>query len=94
MNGKQLLVLLARLPARIWIQAAIAILGFVVLAVLGFAVIAAVAVLGLVAILVFKARAWLGALFGGRGGLPARPADRNVTDVKYEILDPKNDRRR
>lgn len=92
MSGRQLLEMLARLPARVWLQAALAIVGFVVLAVLGFAVIAAVAVLGLVLILAFKARAWLLGLFGGKP--PPRPADRErrVIDVTYEIVD-RNDRR-
>ncbi len=91
MNGKQFLELLARLPARVWLQAAVAIVAFVVLAVLGFAVIAGVAVVGVVLILVFKARAWFLSLFGSRGGLPAEPPPtrdiRQVTDVKYEIVD-------
>ena len=41
-TGKQFFELLARLPARVWLQAVLAIVGFVVLAVLGFAVIAGV----------------------------------------------------
>ena len=42
-NGKQFLEMLARLPARVWLQAILGLIGFVVLAVLGFAVIAGVA---------------------------------------------------
>ena len=93
MNGKQFLELLARLPARVWLQAILAIVAFVVLAVLGFAVIAGVAVVGVVLVFVFKARAWLARLFGGHGGLPAEPPAsvprdlRQVTDVKYEIVE-------
>ena len=45
MNGKQFLEMLARLPARVWLQAILGLIGFVVLAVLGFAVIAGVAAL-------------------------------------------------
>ena len=48
MNGKQFLEMLARLPARVWLQAILGLIGFVVLAVLGFAVIAGVAALVLV----------------------------------------------
>ena len=43
MNGRQFLEMLSRLPPRIWIQAILGLIGFVVLAVLGFAVIAGVA---------------------------------------------------
>ena len=59
MNGKQFLEMLARLPARVWLQAILGLIGFVVLAVLGFAVIAGVAAVVLVAILLFKARQWI-----------------------------------
>ncbi len=86
MNGKQFFEVLARLPARVWLQAILAVVAFIVLAVLGFAVIAGVAVVGVVLVFVFKARAWFLGLFGARGGLPAR-TDRNVTDVKYEIVE-------
>ena len=95
MNGKQFFELLARLPARVWLQAALAIVGFVVLAVLGFAVIAGVAVVVLVAILLFKAKAWLAGLFASRP--PAAPPPRRVgkvTDVTYEIVERKDDERR
>ena len=66
MNGKQFLEMLARLPARVWLQAILGLIGFIVLAVLGFAVIAGVAALVLVAILIFKARQWIISLFTGR----------------------------
>jgi hypothetical protein len=92
MNGKQFLEMLARLPARVWLQAAIGLIGFVVLAVLGFAVIAGVAAVVLIAILVFKAKAWLRSLF--TGGVPAEPparGGRKVIDVQYEIVDKKDD---
>jgi len=94
-SGKQFLELLARLPARVWLQAALAIVGFVVLAVLGFAVIAGVAIIVLVAILLFKAKAWLAGLFAGRPPAPP-PARRvgKVTDVTYEIVERKDDGRR
>ena len=74
MNGKQFLEMLARLPARVWLQAILGLIGFVVLAVLGFAVIAGVAALVLVAILVFKARQWFASLFTGRPGARAAGA--------------------
>ena len=73
--------LLARLPARVWLQAGLAIVGFVVLAVLGFAVIAGVAVFALVAILAFKAKAWIAGLFGRRDHTAEPPAQREVRQV-------------
>jgi len=93
---KQVFESLSRLPARVWLQAALALIGFVVLAVLGFAVIAAVALIGLLVILGFKARAWLGALFAGKPPPPEPPVriDRRATDVSYEIVEPKKDDRR
>ena len=93
MYGKQFLELLARLPARVWLQAILGLIGFVVLAVLGFAVIAGLAALVLVAILGFKAKAWIAGLFGRRGP-PAEQAPRDVrqvTDVRYEIVDKKDE---
>jgi hypothetical protein len=85
-TAKQVFETLARLPARVWLQAALALIGFVVLAVLGLALI------GLVVILVFKARAWFAALFAGRQPAqpPAERAPRQVTDVTYEIVDTKD----
>ena len=85
--------MLARLPARVWLQAILGLIGFVVLAVLGFAVIAGIAAVVLVVILGFKARQWLAGLFGG-GASPA-PApmrgDHKVIDVQYEIVDRRSD---
>lgn len=92
MNGKQFLELLARLPARVWLQAILGLIGFVVLAVLGFAVIAGVAAVVLIAILGFKAKAWIASLFGRAP--PAEPPPREmrqVTDVQYEIVEKKDD---
>jgi hypothetical protein len=85
------LEILARLPARVWLQAVLALLGFVVLAVLGFAVIAGVAAMLLIAILAFKAKQWFRGLLGGSGGPPAF-SDRKVIDVPYEIVERKDDR--
>jgi uncharacterized membrane protein len=59
LTGRQFFELLARLPARVWLQAALGLIGFVVLAVLGFAVIAGVAAIALLAILALKAKQWL-----------------------------------
>jgi hypothetical protein len=90
-SGKQLLELLARLPARVWLQAILGLIGFVVLAVLGFAVIAGVAAVAVLLILAFKAKAWLRGLFAGRP-----PAPRNapkVIDVSYEIVERRDDKR-
>ncbi len=89
MNGKQFLELLARLPARVWLQAILGLIGFVVLAVLGFAVIAGVAAVIVVLILAFKTKAWVRSLFAGRP-----PPDRNapkVIDVPYEIVERRTD---
>lgn len=101
MNGQRpnLFAMLARLPPRIWLQAALGLIGFIVLAVLGFAVIAGFIAVGLVIILLYRLRAWLARLFGGRpsSGPPAptdeRPDDRKVTDVTYEIVDRRDDKR-
>jgi hypothetical protein len=85
MNGRQFLELLARLPARVWLQAILGLIGFVVLAVLGFALIAGVAAVIVLLILGFKAKAWVRALFTGQP-----PAPRNapkVIDVPYEIVE-------
>ena len=92
MNGKQFLEMLARLPARVWLQAILGLLGFVVLAVLGFAVIAGVAALIVIVILGIKARQWIVSLFTGRPvpQPPARP-ERKVIDVQYEIVDRSKD---
>jgi hypothetical protein len=92
MNGKQFLEMLARLPARVWLQAILGLIGFVVMAVLGFAVIAGVAALVLVVILGVKARQWIVSLFTGRP-VPEPPArqERKVIDVQYEIVDRRND---
>ena len=93
MNGRQLLELLARLPARVWFQAILGLVGFVVLAVLGFAVIAGIAAVVLVVILAFKARQWLSGLFGGRPATPPAPMreGHKVIDVQYEIVDRRGD---
>ena len=93
MNGRQILEMLARLPARVWLQAIVGLIGFIVLAVLGFAVIAGVAAVIVLAILAIKARDWLRALLAGSqpGQQPAR-TDRKVTDVPYEIVDRRDDR--
>ncbi len=96
MNGRQLLEMLSRLPARVWLQAILGLVGFVVLAVLGFAVIAGFAAVVLVVILAFKARQWLSGLFGGRAPPPPAPmrGDNKVIDVQYEIVDRRSDDRR
>jgi hypothetical protein len=91
LNGKQFLELLARLPARVWLQAILGLIGFVILAVLGFAVIAGLAAVVLLLILGFKAKVWLRGLFTGKP-----PPERNapkVIDVQYEIVDRKDDRK-
>ena len=93
MNGKQFLELLARLPARVWLQAILGLIGFVVLAVLGFAVIAGVAAVVLVVILGFKAKTWIASLFGRTppAEQPHQRETRQVTDVQYEIIEKKDE---
>ena len=91
-NGKQFLEMLARLPARVWLQAILGLIGFIVLAVLGFAVIAGVAAVIVFAILALKARQWLRGFFASAP--PAEPParqDRKVIDVQYEIVDRSKD---
>ena len=51
--------LLARLPPRVWLQAALGLIGFAVLAVLGFAVIAGFVAVVVVVLLLYRLRAWL-----------------------------------
>ena len=94
MNGKQFLELLARLPARVWIQAILGLIGFIVLAVLGFAVIAGIAAVALVLLLAFKAKRWILGFFRREvePAPPARHHDGKVIDVQYEIVDRTNDR--
>ncbi len=93
MNGRQLFALLARLPARVWFEVVLGLIGFAILAVLGFALIAGVAGAILLVILAVKAKAWLAALLsgGGRGRPPVRGGGGRVIDVQYEIVD-KRDR--
>lgn len=101
-NGNRrpnLFEILARLPPRVWLQAALGLIGFAVLAVLGFAVIAGFIAIVVVILLVYRLRAWVGALFAGRPMPPARQhehahQDHNVTDVTYEIVDKRDDKRR
>jgi hypothetical protein len=93
-NGNRIsfLEFISRLPPRIWLQAALGLVGFAVLAVLGFAVIAAFVAIVVVILLLYRLRAWLVALLAGRSMPPAR-TDRNVTDVTYEIVDKRDDNR-
>jgi hypothetical protein len=96
MNGNRpsFFALISRLPPRIWLQAALGLIGFAVLAVLGFAVIAGFVAIAVVILLLYRLRAWLGGLFTGKptAGPPARTDDRNVTDVTYEIIDRRDDK--
>ncbi len=93
-NGQRLsfLEFVSRLPPRIWLQAALGLIGLAVLAVLGFAIIAGAVAVALVILLLYRLRAWLAALLSGRPTPPAR-TDRSVTDVTYEIADHRDDRR-
>jgi len=96
MNGRRpgFLEFVSRLPPRIWLQAALGLIGFAILAVFGFAVIAGAVVIAVVVLLLYRLRALLRALFAGRSVAqpPARPDDRTVTDVTYEIVDRRDDK--
>ncbi|MBN9090859.1 MAG: hypothetical protein J0J01_28425 [Reyranella sp.] len=96
MNGRRpgFFEFVSRLPPRIWLQAALGLIGFAILAVLGFAVIAGGVAIAVVILLIYRLRAWLAALFTGRSVSqpPARTDDRNVTDVPYEIVDRRDDK--
>ena len=98
MNGRRpsFFEFVSRLPPRIWLQAALGLIGFAILAVLGFAVIAGGVAIAVVVLLIYRLRAWLAALFTGRPmpGPPARTDNRNVTDVTYEIVDRRDDDKR
>jgi hypothetical protein len=93
-NARQFFELLARLPARVWLQAAFGLIAFLALAVLGFALIAAVAAVVVLTILAFKAKVWLRGLFEGKDGgePPATRPQARVTDVTYEIVDRSKDK--
>ena len=91
-NGKQFLEMLARLPARVWLQAILGLIGFIVLAVLGFAVIAGVAAVIVIVILAIKARQWVRSFFSSAPtAQPPARQDRKVIDVQYEIVDKRSD---
>jgi hypothetical protein len=96
MNGRRpgFFEFVSRLPPRTWLQAALGLIGFAVLAVLGFAVIAGGVAIAVVILLLFRLRLWLRALFTGRSVAqpPAKTEDRNVTDVPYEIIDRRDDK--
>ena len=94
MNGERpgFFEFVSRLPPRIWLQAALGLIGFAVLAVLGFAVIAGFVAIAVVILLLYRLRAWVTALLSGRP-MSAPPARQNpnVTDVPYEIIDRSKD---
>jgi hypothetical protein len=94
MNGRRLsfLEFVSRLPPRIWLQAALGLIAFAVLAVLGFVVIAGFVAIVVVILLLYRLRAWLMALFAGRPMPPARTDKHKVIDVPYEIIDRRDDR--
>jgi len=97
MNGDRpsFFALISRLPPRIWLQAALGLIGFAVLAVLGFAVIAGFAAVVLVILVLYRLRAWVGRLFSRtpEAGPPARTDERKVIDVPYEIVERPDDKR-
>ena len=91
----QFFEVLARLPARVWLQAALALVVFALLAFLGFALIAGIAAIVVLFVLGYKAKAWLLALFGDRGASPpSRRGGRKVIDVQYEIVERNDNERR
>jgi hypothetical protein len=85
----------SRLPPRVWLQAALGLIGFAVLAVLGFAVIAGFVAIAVVILLLYRLRAWVTALLSGRP-MPTPPGRQGhqghkVIDVPYEIVDRSKD---
>jgi len=94
-NGRRpsFLEFVSRLPPRVWLQAALGLIGLLVLAVLGFALIAGFVAVAVVVLLLYRLRAWVQALLTGRPMPPARTDQRNVTDVTYEIVDRRDDKR-
>ena len=93
MNGRpSFFEFVSRLPPRVWLQAALGLIGLLVLAVLGFALIAGFVAVAVVIMLLYRLRAWVRALLTGRPMPPAR-RDRTVTDVTYEIVDRREDKR-
>ena len=94
MNGRpSFLEFVSRLPPRVWLQAALGLIGLLVLAVLGFALIAGFVAVAVVVLLVYRLRTWLQAMLAGRPMPPARADERTVTDVPYEIIDRRDDKR-
>ena len=95
--NKQILQMLARMPARVWLQVILALVGLAMLAMLGFVVIAGAAGLIAITLLGFKARQWFEGLFSSNRSVASAPAPRQngkVIDVQYEIVDRgKNDTR-
>ena len=89
----QFFEVLAKLPARVWLQAGLAVVLFAVLAFLGFALIAGIAAIVVLFVLGYKAKAWFLGLFGGSSPA-ARRGRRKVTDVRYEIVERSDDDRR
>ena len=95
MNGNRpgFFEFVSRLPPRIWLQAALGLVGLAVLAVLGFAIIAGFVAVAVVILLLYRLRAWLAALFSG-GPMPPARADRKIIDAQYEIVDKRDHDRR
>ena len=95
MNGNRpgFLEFVSRLPPRVWLQAALGLIGLLVLAVLGFALIAGFVAVAVVVLLLYRLRAWVQAVLTGRPMPPARTDQRTVTDVTYEIVDRREDKR-
>jgi hypothetical protein len=77
----QIFEFLARLPARVWLQGILAIIGLAVLTFLGFALIAGVAAALVLVVLAYKAKAWFLDLFRG-SSTPARGRRPKAIDVE------------
>jgi hypothetical protein len=89
----QIFEFLARLPARVWLQGVLALIGIAVLAFLGFALIAGVAAAFVLVVLAYKAKAWFLGLINGSSP-PARRGRPKAIDVEYEVVERKNGKRR
>ena len=96
MNGRpSFLEFVSRLPPRVWLQAALGLIGLLVLAVLGFALIAGFVAVALVVLLLYRLRTWVARLFAGRtpeAGPPARTDEHKVIDVPYEVIERPKDK--
>jgi len=89
MNGRppSLLQILARMPASLWLRAVGAVLLIVALAVFGLALLAGVVAVLLLAVFGFKARDFLGRIFGRKPARPPVDPNVRVQEAEFVIVD-------